>query len=135
MPEPKAKSSGAPKKKPEQAWREHKKERFLTAYRKLGGMVTAAEAVDVSPNTIWEWRQDDEEFASRFNALREKDTEQLEKEARRRALKKSDLLMMFLLKGRRPETYRDNSKVEHTGTVSIKDLLLDDGKSPEKPTK
>lgn len=121
---------------PEQKWRSIKKERFLAAYRRTGGIFTAAAAVGIGGTTVWEWRQTDEEFAAAFNSLEEADTEDLEKIARKRAAKKSDLLMMFLLKKRKPE-YRDSSKVEHSGTVSVKDLLLDDprpGKTEKEGT-
>lgn len=102
---------------PEQKWRAHKKERFLASYKKTGGVFTAAAAVDISANAVWEWRQTDPEFDAAFNALKEKDTETLEHVAKARATKKSDLLLMFLLKGRRPETYRDSVKLEHSGAI------------------
>lgn len=105
------------KETPEQKWRRHKKARFLEAYKKTGGIFTAAAAVDIAGTTVWEWRQADAEFDAAFNALKEKDTETLEHVAKVRATKKSDLLLMFLLKGRKPETYRDSVKLEHSGAI------------------
>ena len=45
--------------------------------------------------------------------------------ARERAVEKSDILMMFLLNGRRPDVYRQNAKVTHAGGVTVKDLILE----------
>ena len=92
----------------------HKKEAFLRAYRKLGGKYTAAESIGVAPSTIWRWEKDDEKFRNDILDVEELDTEELEAKARERAVEKSDLLTMFLLKKRKPE-YRDNSSLEISG--------------------
>jgi hypothetical protein len=64
------------------------------------------------------WRQADPAFAARADAAIEEGTDRLEDEARRRATLKdgaSDTLLIFLLKARRPETYRERHAIEHTG--------------------
>lgn len=106
--------------------RSHKKAAFLRAYAKVGGKLAAAKSMGIGPRTVYEWEQEDEEFRQAVLAVEEADTQELEKIARKRAAKKSDLLMMFLLKGRKPLKYRDNVKVEHAGSVTVKDLLLTD---------
>lgn len=124
----KAKQSKVPQKREKRnaAWRAHKKAAFLKAFKKLGGVCAAADAINVTRNLVWDWRQEDPEFMEAFNSVEEADTQELEAIARERAVEKSDLLMMFLLKGRKPLTYRDNVKVEHSGRVTVADLLLDD---------
>lgn len=101
-----------------QVKRAHKKGAFLRAFKKLGGRHLAANAVGVHPNTIWEWQQEDEAFRKEVLLVEELDTEAMEKEMRRRAMKKSDLLMMFAMKKRKPE-YRDSSKLELSGNLSV----------------
>lgn len=82
---------------------------------------------------MYGWRQADAEFAAKWDEVVEAGTEELEEEARRRAFrgvdepvfyqgdecgsirKYSDTLLIFLLKGRRPEKYRENVRTEITG--------------------
>lgn len=92
----------------------HKKETFLRAYRKLGGKALACEATGISRSTQWRWEKDDERFRNDVLDVEELDTEELEAVARQRAVEKSDLLTMFILKKRKPE-YRDNSSLEISG--------------------
>lgn len=110
------------KKTPGRTWRTHKKDAYLKAFKRLGGQIAAADAVGISRTTVWEWRKDDPEFAEAYDSIEEQDTQELERAARKRAQGKSDLLAMFFLKARRPATYRDNVKVEHSGTVTLADF-------------
>ena len=107
-------------------WTVHKKASFLKAFKKLGGVYTACNAVSINPSTVQTWRERDPAFAAEYLAAKEADTEELEKRARFRAMKRSDILMMFLLNGRRPEMYRQNAKVTHAGGITVRDLLVDD---------
>ena len=103
---------------------------FLAELRANGGFVSkACEQVDVSKQTAYNWRKADEVFASEWDKAVELATEDLEKEARRRALhgvdepvfykgevvgavrKFSDTLLMFTIKARKPE-YRDKIQVD-----------------------
>ena len=52
-----------------------------------------------------EWRQADPQFAGEVNSAIEAATDLLEDEARRRAMDCSDLLLIFLLRARRPRLY------------------------------
>ena len=97
-------------------------------------MVTAAcKAVGIARSTVYEARQRDEAFAVAWADVEEKIIEQLEAAAIRRARDGvarpvfqggklvghervySDGLMALLLKARRPERYRDNVRMEHSG--------------------
>ena len=104
----------------------YKKATFLKFFRKLGGLMLACEAAHISHDAVLQWREKDPAFADAFNTAKETDTEQLEAKARQRAMKRSDILMMFLLNGRRPEMYRQNAKVTHAGGITVRDLLVDD---------
>jgi hypothetical protein len=57
----------------------------------------------------------DAKFAREWAEIEEASTEQLERIAVRRASEGSDVLLIFLLKARRPEVHRDHHRVEHTG--------------------
>ena len=45
----------------------------------------------------------------------------LEAVARKRAIIGSDVLLIFLLKGHRPEKYRERYQVEHAGKVKVEE--------------
>lgn len=114
-----------------------KKAAFLAAYAKLGNVTSAAKVAKCDRPTVYVWRREDPGFATAMNEAAEEATEHLEAEARRRAVRGtlrpvfhqgeqcgvireySDTLLIFLLKGRKPETYRDNSKVEHSGGIGV----------------
>ena len=96
----------------------HKKAAFLRFYKKLGGKTLAANAIGQDRNTIWKWEQEDDEFAHKVLMAEQAETEELEKIMMKRAKKKSDLLMMFALK-KRDTTYRDSSKVELSGDLTV----------------
>jgi hypothetical protein len=111
-----------------------KYEKFLESLRKTGGNVArACKAEGIGRSTAYEWRDEDKEFAKRWDEAVDAGTDELEQEARRRAFKGtlkpvfykgskigsireySDTLMIFLLKGNRPEKFKD--RVEQTGTI------------------
>lgn len=98
----------------------------------------ACEAAGISRDGAYKARQADEDFALAWADVEEKSTESMEREAYRRAVEGtdkpvfqgkelvghvreySDTLLIFMLKSRRPERYRDNVKVEHGGRVEHK---------------
>ncbi len=117
--------------------RAHKMPLFLKELRENGGFVgKACEAVAVSKQTVYNWRNADTTFAADWDRAVDLATEDLEKEVRRRALhgveepvfyqgkicgtvqKYSDSLLMFAIKARKPE-YRDKI------TVDVKQLDSD----------
>lgn len=110
--------------------REKKAPKFLKELRENGGFVgKACEAVGISKQSVYVWRESDKEFAIEWDRAIDLATEDLEKEARRRAYqgveepvfyqgevcghirKFSDTLLMFTIKARRPE-YRDKIQVD-----------------------
>lgn len=93
----------------------HKKAAFLRAYRKLQGKALAAEAIGRTTTTVWRWEQEDADFRAAVLDVEELNTDELEQMLRERAKEKSDLLGIFLLKGARPEKYRENISLEASG--------------------
>lgn len=120
---------------------------FLSAYAELGNVTAAAAAANIARSSHHNW-MDDPKYAEAFAEAHEEACDRLETEARRRAIegveepvihkgelcyvtdrqsrqkrvltvkKLSDTLLIFLLKGARPDKYRDNSKIEHSGAVN-----------------
>lgn len=105
---------------------------FLAAYSILGNVTHSAKCVGITARAVQYWHEDDD-FMKYYQLAEKAHTHYLESEAQRRAVqgvkepvfyqgevighkvKYSDNLLMFLLKGKEPEQYRDNAKVEVTG--------------------
>ncbi|CAA7602451.1 Hypothetical protein DEACI_3125 [Acididesulfobacillus acetoxydans] len=102
-----------------------KRQQFLQVYSECGNITQAALVAGVGRSTHYEWMAEDPEYAKQFAEAEEKAIDALEKEARRRALtgvekpvfyqgkqcgvvqEFSDTLLIFLLKGAKPEKYQD----------------------------
>jgi hypothetical protein len=98
-------------------------------------MSAAAKTARVNRNTVYQWEEHDPEFAVAFRQAGIQATEVLEKEAWRRAKdgiaepvyqhgkqvgtiqRYSDQLLMFLLRARAPERYRDRVDVSVTPVI------------------
>ncbi len=88
----------------------------LFAKLRLGYSVRAAcSAERIGRRTYYDWRDADPVFAAAADAAIEEGTDFLEDKARDRAVKESDTLMIFLLKGRRPEKYRERVDTQLSG--------------------
>lgn len=113
-----------------------KKAAFCAALVASGGNVSrACQAIDVARLTAYRWREEDPEFAADWDKAKAAGLDALEDEAIRRAFEGidkpivhqgfitdtvkeySDTLAIFLLKGGKPEKYKD--RVEHSGQVDI----------------
>lgn len=65
------------------------------------------------------WRNSDENFKKDWEEAEEQGTEFLEDAATERAIDKSDPLMMFMLKARKPEKYDRGGKLELSGNLNV----------------
>jgi hypothetical protein len=92
---------------------------WLAAYEECGTVVGACKVAKISRQTAYNYRRDNEGFAAAWDKLETAVTELLEKTAVQRALDGSDRLMEFMLKARRPGTYRESVKMEHSGKVNV----------------
>lgn len=92
---------------------------FLQALEEGNSESKAAAMADGRLGEFKKWRDDDENFAKDWADAIEEGTDLLEDEAVARALKKSDPLMMFLLKARRPDKFDRASKLELSGGLKV----------------
>lgn len=92
---------------PDYDWREA----FLDNLEETGFVVESARAAGISHTQVYRERRTNPEFAERWNAALESATEHVEAEVVRRAMNGSDLLLMFYLKARKPEVYREQYDV------------------------
>jgi hypothetical protein len=113
--------------------------RFLLALARHGNVTQACKTARISRDTIYIWRHDDVGFAGAWDDALKAATDELEREAWRRAMKGtkkpiyqggqhvgdvqefSDTLLIFLMKGAAPEKYRERTLTEqqHSGNVKI----------------
>lgn len=113
--------------------------RFLAAFEEHVSVSEACRVADVARSNVYAERERDEAFAAAWSEIEERTTERMEREALRRGVdgwierqefavnedgeqvptltvrKFSDTLLIFMLKARRPDTYRENVKHEHSG--------------------
>ena len=107
-----------------------KKRGFLAAFRETGNVRLACEAAEVGRSSHYRWLDEDPEYREGFGLAKEDAADILEAEAKRRAVegveeptgwykgvpggyvrRYSDVLLIFLLKGLRPEVYRERMEV------------------------
>jgi hypothetical protein len=119
-------------------WTPTIQERFLVALANSGNVRHAAECIKRSPTTCYNHRQRDPAFAAAWDAAMETAMDiVLEPEAFRRAVQGvekpvyhlgsqvgtvreySDTLLIFLMKGWRPDRYKDRREVVHRGTLEL----------------
>ena len=102
-----------------------KRQAFLAALAETANVLKSSEIARIARRTVYDWKSADSEFADAWERALDIGTDALEDEAVRRAhdgvdepvfyqgkacgvvRKYSDTLLIFLLKGRRPEKYRD----------------------------
>ena len=119
-----------------------KRAAFLAELAARGNVSDAAAAAGVPRQTVYDWRAADPAFAAAWDAALDQAADTMEREAFRRAVegveepvygrvakdsdgeigritKYSDTLLIFLLKGARPEKYRERQQVEHTGRLEV----------------
>lgn len=119
-------------------------EPFFAAYRVLHTVSGACEAVDIHRSTFYEAKQRDEDFAIAWADISEEVVDALEAAAYERAVEGkiekrydlkgnlieerrvySDTLLIFLLKGKKPEVYRDRIDHRHSGAISNRPKKVD----------
>ena len=101
-----------------------KKRAVLAAYVKSGLLIKSCRSAKVDFTSHYYWLKTDPAYVEAFAEAQQMVGDVLEQEAIRRATKAqhaSDVLLIFLLKGIRPEKYRDNVhiKQEVSGEVTL----------------
>lgn len=113
---------------------------FLAAYVETCSISRAAVIANIARRTHYDWLAADEKYKADFQEIQEQAAQTLEDEAIRRAYagiekpvtiagkrevirEYSDTLLIFLLKGLRPEKYRERSEVRLPELVNLVDRL------------
>ena len=129
-----------PSRKILQGWPENAKI-VLAVFAQTGIVKTALNAANIRGATLTGYRKRLKGFTQAWQRAKDSAADVLEQEAWNRAVEgdrqpiyyrgervgskriKSDLLLMFLLKGTRPEKYNERGKTEHTGDIlGLKEL-------------
>jgi hypothetical protein len=126
----------------------HKRRQFLDLLRTQGNISYAAAQSGLSRRRLYEFRDENLEFARDWDAALEAGIDALEQEARRRAFagvkdvevqydshgkikyrrcktRYSDTLLIFLLKAARPNKYREVVRMEHIDVSQLSDEELE----------
>lgn len=88
-----------------------KKRAFLAAYVQCGSITATCEAVGIGRETFYRWKREDEVFQALVDRAEQMAADELEHVARERAKAGSDTLLIFLLKGLKPEKYGDSIRI------------------------
>lgn len=123
---------------------------FLEALAAVGNVSGAAKTASVSRRFVYDERERDPDFAALWDDALDQAADAMEREALRRAVegwdepvfgslggksgsgeigtvrKYSDTLLIFLLKGARPEKYRERTDVRHSGKIDVGKLSDDE---------
>jgi hypothetical protein len=92
---------------------------FLDCLAAGDSISKAATAAGATTSIMKRWREDDANFASDWDEAIEEGTDFIEDTATDRALKKSDPLMLAILKARRPEKFDRANKLELSGGIDV----------------
>jgi|APSaa5957512535_1039671.scaffolds.fasta_scaffold00673_20 hypothetical protein len=104
--------------------------KFFGTLEETADVSASARSAGYPRRSVYEWRDKDPAFKAKWDSAWELGVDAMEEEARRRGMvgddqpvyqggklvgktrKYSDTLLMFMLKGRRPDRFRDNSSLE-----------------------
>jgi transposase-like protein len=92
-----------------------KRSAFLTALSKGASVSAAAKRASIARSDAYAWKAADPDFSAAWDSAVEESIDILEAECRRRALKQSDLLLIFLLRHRRASVFRPPSRYQVAG--------------------
>jgi len=108
-----------PKRKLPRGW----EDKVLAAVARGESVAAAARRAGVSRITVYRRLQRSSTFAQAFEDAYEEGTDRLEDAAYQLAIGGDRSLLMFLLKARRPERYRETLQVEHDIGKKLADAL------------
>ncbi len=102
-----------------------KRVQFLRALQSGSTVSEAVKLADVDRKTVYRWRDQDDVFRKSWERCIDRGTTVLEDIALERAKDKSDTLLIFLLKSRRPDIYAERKVVTgdvkhtHSGQIGV----------------
>lgn len=112
---------------------DQRRARFLERLAATANVTESCEAADIPRSTAYLWRKQDATFAKAWEEANDLGSDALEDEAVRRGRvgvldpvfyqgiecgsvrRYSDTLLIFMLKGRRPDRFKDRVSAEHSG--------------------
>jgi hypothetical protein len=128
-PMPRRRTNRTPKKRSSGDWSAP----FLAVLRRSGNVREACKRAKIGRRTAYDRRESDAKFRAAWDDAIEDACDDLELEARRRAKRQSDTLLIFLLKAHRPEKFRErfdlSGKLRTNGSIVVK--VLGEGTSME----
>jgi hypothetical protein len=98
--------------------------RFLTAIGAGNSVTAACQVAGLGHTAAYQWRADDGDFAAAWDDAADQSVDLLEDEARRRAMTQSDLLLIFMLRHRRPDVYRPPRALQLGGLADAPPIAL-----------
>ncbi len=87
---------------------------FLEAYVECGTKSGACRVVHTNLDTLRKWELRDPSFKAALDLATENVVDDLEEEAIRRGKEKSDNLLIFMLKNKRPKEFTEKTETKHT---------------------
>lgn len=91
---------------------QEQREKFLAALKAGASVSKAATDAGIPRRTAYNWRDADKTFAESWDDAIEEGTDRLEDEGVKRGLATSDTMLIFMLKARRPEKFKDRAHVD-----------------------
>lgn len=91
------------------------KAKFIRTLSETYSIAYACRSIGIGRTTAQLWRKQDAAFDQEWENALDSAMDRLESSLLERGLEKDTTAAIFLLKGRRPEKYRDHSRVEMTG--------------------
>jgi hypothetical protein len=98
---------------------DEKREKFCAELADGQSVTAAAKRIGVTRAWAYWHRSKDEGFAAEWDSAVEAGTDALEDEAVKRARNGSDTMLIFMLKGRRPEKFKERISSEVKGSLAI----------------
>lgn len=106
-------------KAPTDQQRKKRKDDAIAAYIEFGTVTAACRAINANRATWYDWIEADEEFAAKVKHAEQAVADDLEQEAIRRAKDSSDTMLIFLLKGHKPDKFAERKHTRHSGDLSL----------------
>lgn len=125
------------------------RDQFLDELRKTANVTVAASKVGWRRRMAYRYRDEDTEFAKAWDEAVEEGLDLIEEELRRRAVdgidkplafkgeltgdsikEYSDTLLIFFLKGKRPQVWADLQKVQQTGEITFTVVYPEERQKP-----
>ncbi len=88
----------------------HLKKRFLAGFLRHGTITAGAKYAKIHRQRVYDWEKSDATFKRELEQAKDMVADSLEQVAIRRAKAGSDTMLIFLLKGYRPEVFRESTE-------------------------